>query len=266
MRSGIKVFLVTCVLVLITAAAAYAVKPPIPSMPSHYVVDLAGIIEDSVEMSLNRYLQELEQKTSAQMVILTITSLEGESIFDLSLTIAHDRWKLGQKDRDNGVLMLVAVQERKYRTQVGYGLEGVLPDSLVGSIGRQHLVPYFNKGDYSSGISAAALAMITEIASDANVEITGMPKMRTLPRNAYDRVQSRKPTLLGTIFTILFFIGLIYLFIRHPRLLVFLIMMNMLGGGRRGGWGGGGGFGGGFGGFGGGGGGGFGGGGAGGGW
>jgi uncharacterized protein len=263
MKSRIKFFLFIGILSLIFTTAVHAVKPPIPSMPSRYVVDLAGIIDDGIEMSLNGYLQELEQKTTAQMVILTVTSLEGESIFDLSLTIAHDKWKLGQKDKDNGVLMLVAVQDRKYWIQVGYGLEGVLPDSLVGSIGRQHLVPYFKKGDYSSGITAAAFAAINEIASEADVEITGMPRLRVRPGDAYGHGQSKKPTLLGTIFTILFFMGLIYLFIRHPRLLVFLIMMNMLGGGRRGGWGGGGGF---SGGFGGGGGGGFGGGGAGGSW
>ncbi len=248
---------------LVCAVAAYAVKPAIPEVPSRYVVDLAGVIDDSVEMSLNGYLQELEQKTTAQMVILTITSLEGESIFDLSLHIAHDKWKLGQKGKDNGVLMLIAVQDRKYWFQVGYGLEGVLPDSLVGSIGRQHLVPHFQKGDYSSGITAAALATISEIASDANVVITGMPKLKIRSRNTYGNGKRNKPTLLGTLLTILFFTGLIYLFIRHPRLLLFLIMMNMLGGGRRGGWSGGGGFGGGFGGGGGGG---FGGGGAGGSW
>ncbi|NOZ69028.1 MAG: TPM domain-containing protein, partial [Deferribacteres bacterium] len=136
-------------------------------------------------------------------------------------------------------------------------LEGIIPDSLAGSIGRQYLVPYFRKKDYSTGIAKATLALINIIASDAGVEITGMPKLRT--RSAY----RGKPTIAGTIFGILFVIGLVYLFIRHPRLLIFLFMMNMLGGGRGGGWGGGGGFGGGFGGGGGGG---FGGGGASGGW
>ena len=236
----------------------------IPAQPYNHVVDLAGIIDDNTEAVLNRYLLELEQKTTAQMIILTITSLEGQSIEDISIDIAHNKWRLGQKGRDNGVLLLVSLQDRKYRFETGYGLEGVLPDSLAGSIGRQYLVPYFQKGDYSNGIAAAALVVINTIADEAGVEISGMPRMQARSSSPDAR---RKPTLLGGILSILFFIGLIYLFIRHPRLLLFILMANMLGGGRRDGWGGGGGgFGGGGGSFGGGGGGGFGGGGASGGW
>jgi uncharacterized protein len=229
-------------------------------VPQRYVVDLANTINDNVEMSLNGYLQELEQKTTAQMVVLTINSLEGESLEDLSLHVAHDMWKLGQKGKDNGALLLVSIQDRKYRFEIGYGLEGVIPDSLAGTIGRQYLVPYFRKGDYSTGIFAASLAAINEIAADAGVEITGMPKLRNRSSHKMER---RKPTLLGSIFSILVIIGLIYMFIKHPRLMLLFLFMNMMGGGRRSSWGGGG-FGGG--GFGGGGGGGFGGGGASGGW
>ncbi len=256
-------FICLTVLLCLIAYTAFA-EIAIPSRPVNHVVDLAGIINTDIEAGLNRYLLELEQKTTAQMVILTINSLEGESIEDLSIRIAHDKWKLGQKGKDNGALLLVSVQDRKYRFEIGYGLEGALPDSLVGSIGREFLVPYFRKGDYSSGITAAALSAINEIAAESNVEIKGMPKLKA--RSAYNRgtARRRKPTLLGSIFSVLFFIGLIYMFIKHPRLLLLLLMMSMLGGGRRGAWGGGGGFGGGS--FGGGGGGGFGGGGASGGW
>jgi uncharacterized protein len=236
----------------------------IPERPLNYVVDLAGIINEDVEASLNRYLLELEQKTTAQMVILTINSLEGESIEDLSIRIAHEKWRLGQKGKDNGVLLLVSVGDRKYRFEIGYGLEGILPDSLVGSIGRSYLVPYFRKGDYSTGIFKATLAIIGEIASNQDVEITGTPKLRTYTASPHG-MKTRRPSVLSALFTILFFMALAYLFIRHPRLLLLLLMFSMIGGGRRG-WAGGGGFGGGFGSFGGGGGGGFGGGGASGGW
>ncbi len=247
-------------------AVTSSAETAIPDKPYNHVVDLAGIIDDNIEDGLNRYLLELEQKTTAQMIILTITSLEGQSIEDLSIDIAHKKWKLGQKGKDNGALLLVSLQDRKYRFETGYGLEGVLPDSLTGSIGRQYLVPYFQKGDYSNGIAAAALVVINRIADDAGVEISGMPKLRTGSPDPEGRSLGKKPTLLGSIFTILFFLGLIYMFIKHPRLLLLLLAMNMMGGGRRSGWGGGGGFGGGGGSFGGGGGGGFGGGGSSGGW
>jgi uncharacterized protein len=197
------------------------------------------------------------------MVVLTVMDLGGESIEDLSIRIAHDKWKLGQKGKDNGVLFLIAFKDRKYRIEVGYGLEGVLPDSLVGSIGRDVLVPYFRKGDYSGGIFATTLALANKIAADAGVKIEGMPLItyRTPPTG-----NGRPGSPLSTIVGIVFLIIMGILFIKNPRaFLLFLLFSSM--GGRRGPWGGGGGFGGGgFGSFGGGGGGGFGGGGASGGW
>ena len=259
-----KLLVMIAAAVLFLNAAVVSAEVVVPDRPLNHVVDLAGIIDANFEDGLNRYLLELEQKTTAQMVILTVKDLEGEDIFDASLSIAHDKWKLGQKGKDNGVLLMISLNDRKYWTQVGYGLEGVLPDSLTGSIGRQFLVPYFKKGDYSTGITAAAIAMINEIAADAGVEIIGMPKLRGRSSNQYGGAQRRKLTLPEKIFSVLFFIGLIYLFIKHPRLFMLFLMMSMMGGGRRSGWSGGGGFGGGS--FGGGGGGGFGGGGAGGGW
>lgn len=261
MKLRIKALVLLLSICFCLTALVSSTEIVIPDKPLNHVVDLAGIINDNAEANLNRYLLELEQKTTAQMVVLTINSLEGESLEDLSIKIAHEKWKLGQKDKGNGILLLISLQDRKYRLEIGYGLEGILPDSLVGSIGRDHLVPYFRKGDYSAGIFAATLAVISEIASDAEIEISGMPTLRSRPTSPYRTKERRKPTVLRTIFTILFFIGLIYLFIKHPRLLLFFLMFSMMGGGRRSGWGGGGG-----GGFGGGGGGGFGGGGASGGW
>jgi uncharacterized protein len=231
----------------------------IPEKPQTYVVDLAGIVNDTVKHRLNGYLQELEQKTTAQMVVLTIPDLGGDSIEDLSITIANDKWKLGQKGKDNGVLFLVAFKDKKYRIEVGYGLEGVLPDSLVGSLGRKLLVPYFKKGDYSDGIYATTLAVANIIAKHYGVKIEGMPVVEYSRQPAS---RGNSPSLFSSIIAVLFFIILGILFVRNPRaFLLFLLFSSM--GGRGGSWGGGGGFGGGgFGSFGGGGGGGFGGGGA----
>ena len=248
-------------LMLCAASAVYA--DDIPARPPAPVVDLAGIIDDSVKAKLNRYMRELEQKTTAQMAILTIKSLEGQPLEDLSITVAHDKWKLGQKGKDNGVLMMVALKDRKYRIEVGYGLEGILPDSLVGGIGRQYLVPYFKKGDYSGGIYAAALVIANKIADEAGVKISGLPAVtQTQPSKA----QKRSSGFFGKIISLLIFLVVFFIFIRNPRSFLALMLLSSMGG-RRGHWGGsGGGFGGGgSGGFGGGGGG-FGGGGASGGW
>ncbi|MBW1725729.1 MAG: TPM domain-containing protein [Deltaproteobacteria bacterium] len=255
------VFMAILFLCLVVGSVSHAAN--VPEKPPRYVVDLAGIIDDATENRLNGYLQELEQKTTAQEVILTIPSLEGESIEDLSLTIAHDKWKLGQKGKDNGVLLLISLKDQKYRIEVGYGLEGVLPDSLVGSLGRDLLVPYFRKGEYSTGIFTTALAIANKIAEASGVQIEGMPSVRYSTQPA----EKGEPAgIFNTIITIAFLIVLGILFIKNPRLFLMLLLFSSMGG-RRGSWGGGGGFGGGgFGSFGGGGGGGFGGGGASGGW
>jgi uncharacterized protein len=250
----VRPILTLALVLLVFSAAAVGHALEIPALPAAPVVDLAGIVDSGAETKLNRYLKELQTKTGAQMAILTVNSLEGQAIEDFSINIAHDRWKLGQKNKDNGVLIVVALSDKKYRIEIGYGLEGLLPDSLVGSIGRQYLVPYFKKGDYSTGIYAAAVIMANEIARDAGVEITGLPAVK----EAYPAKKSRKSSgILGKIFSLLFFVIMVILFIKNPRLfLAFLFLSSM--GGRSGRWGGsgggfgGGGFGGGGGGFGGG--------------
>jgi len=228
---------------LVVFATAISAAVSVPPQPPNYVVDLAGIIDSNAEASLNAYLKELELKTSAQMVVLTITSLDGEAIEEFSLNLAHDQWKLGRKGKDNGLLLLVSMQDRKYRFEVGYGLEAILPDSLVGSIGRQYLVPYFKKGDYSTGILTASLAVINTITTDAGVTLGDLPRMEV--RRGYGNVGEEGPSPMGKLLSLLFIVVMIYFFIRHPRLAFFLLMMTMMGGGRRSGWGGGGGFGGG---------------------
>jgi uncharacterized protein len=242
------IFLTLLILIFSTVSVGHAVE--IPPLPPDPVVDLAGIIDDSVQTKLNRYLRELEQKTTAQMAILTVKSLQGQSLEEFSITIAHDKWKLGQKGKDNGILLVVALNERKYRIEVGYGLEGILPDSLVGSIGRQYLVPYFRQGDYSGGIYAATLAIANEIAKDAGVKITGMPAAGT---GAPVKVRQKSTGFFGKIISLLFFLVILVIFIKNPRSFLALMLLSSMGG-RRGPWGGsGGGFGGGgFGSFGGG--------------
>lgn len=260
-KTRFTVFPAILFLCLVVGSISHATA--VPETPPRYVVDLAGMIDDATENRLNGYLQELEQKTTAQEVVLTIPSLEGASIEDFSITIAHDKWKLGQKGKDNGVLLLISLNDRKYRIEVGYGLEGLLPDSFVGSLGRDLLVPYFKKKDYSTGIFTTAIAIADKIADASGVQIEGMPAIKY---SAQPAEKGEPAGLFNTIVTVAFLIILGILFIKNPRLFLMLLLFSSMGG-RKGSWGGGGGFGGGgFGGFGGGGGGGFGGGGASGGW
>ncbi len=182
----VKRLLITVVLLAAACASVVSASTPQPpDMPRDYVVDLAGIVRSDLKSELNAYLQALEQKTTAQVLVLTVQTLDNQGIEEFALT-TKGKWKLGQKGKDNGVLIVVAVNDRKYRIEVGYGLESVLPDSLVGSIGREYFVPYFRTGDYSTGIYAGTVAVIRTIATHEGVSITNGSE-QTRPRGAYTR-------------------------------------------------------------------------------
>jgi len=250
----------------------------LPDQPRHYVEDLANVINANHERTLNGVLQELEQKTGVQYIILTLDTTGGVPIARYSVELAHDKWKLGQKGKDNGMLFVLATQDRKYWFTPGRGLEGFLTDNYLGRVGREVLRPALKRNQYSEGIAQANLVVVQKIAGQTGVTLTGMP---TLPRQPQPVRRSRR--LPGC--SSLFFLLMIVLFMggmgggMRRGMGGWLFWPMLFGGfggrggyGRSGSYGGGmfggssGGFGGSFGGFGGGGGGGFSGGGAGGGW
>lgn len=145
--------------------------------PGSYVEDRAGVMGGEARSALAGLLQELEQKTGAQFVILTVPSTEGVPIEQFSLERA-EQWGLGRKGKDNGLLLVIAVQDRKYRFETGYGLEQVLPDSLLGSIGRRYMVPRFRMGDYAGGITDAATLIARTIADAEGVKLEGLPETK----------------------------------------------------------------------------------------
>jgi uncharacterized protein len=263
-------------LIALAALSAIAAQAPagprdLPP-PRDYVEDRAGVIDAGVRSKLNRYLAELEQKTGAQMVVLTIPSTEGIPVEPFAIELAQ-HWKLGQKGKDNGVLVLIAVNDKRGRIEVGYGLEPVLPDGFCGSVGRNVIRPAFADANYSKHVYDAALILANKVAGAGGVKISGMPQ-RGLPASQGGRIHAYAPCCSFVIPLIIIMILLSAMTRRHrgyrrwgygggPRWLWFLLGSTMFSGRRYGGWGGGG-FGGGFGGgsFGGGGGGSFGGGGA----
>jgi uncharacterized protein len=141
--------------------------------PSGYVTDLAGIISTDTKARLESLCSELEQKTGAQMAIVTVASLDGESVE----TYAVDLFKqlgVGKKKDNRGMLLLVAPHERKYRIEVGYGLEPVINDARAGDAGRA-MVPFLRQGDYSKATEVAAWQLANYIAGDAGVTLSGRP-------------------------------------------------------------------------------------------
>jgi uncharacterized protein len=255
--------ILTLTFLLVLAKTGYG-QADLPT-PSHYVEDYANVVNDSDERSLNGVLQELEQKTGAQYIVLTVLSTGGLPIEQFSIELV-EKWKLGQKGKDNGMLFVLAKNDRRWRFEVGYGLEGFITDQYCSRTGRDVLVPYLRKGDYSRGIYEANLRIVHRIASEAGVSLTGMPKVTPVPVRNKRRGLPCCSALPFLIFLLLIFGGA-----GRGMGWWFLLPFMMGGFGGHGGYGrsgsfGGGSFGGGFGGFGGGMGGGFGGGGASGGW
>ena len=138
---GGKFWLAVGVLLILPALSWGEVFVPDPGT---YVVDSAGIIDPGTERQLEGWLRELEQKTTAQVKVLTVDSTQGEPFF--SFVHRHaEAWKLGRKGQDNGALIALALKERKVRIHTGYGLEGALPDSWAGSASRAVASQFFRQ-------------------------------------------------------------------------------------------------------------------------
>src|SRR3990172_3356206 len=124
-----------------------------------YVTDKTGTLSSSQIQTLENKLSGFDKETSTQVVVWMISSLEGESLEEKSIEIAEQNG-IGQKSKNNGVLLFIAKDDRKLRIEVGYGLEGALPDALCGQIIRKEITPKFKQGNFYEGISAGIDAII----------------------------------------------------------------------------------------------------------
>ena len=172
-----KRFIICLLLLLQTFVAAYAgAAPAIPPRPAAgsgiYVQDYAGVISDADKQQMLSLGAELDNKTTAQLAVLTINTLDGEPIEDYALKVLR-QWGIGSKEQNNGALIVVAVKDRRSRIEVGYGLEGSLPDGLTGRIQDQYMIPYFKEGNYSKGILQGYKAAAGKIAQGYNTELSG---------------------------------------------------------------------------------------------
>ena len=143
-----------------TPATAQAAPPALEL--SGRVVDAADIIAGPKEAELTRTLAMLEKETGVQIVGATTPSLNGRTITDYSLDLANS-WGLGNAERDNGLLLLVAPTERRVRIEVGYGLEASVRDEEASFIIQNEILPHFRSGEYETGITAAVDALIREV-------------------------------------------------------------------------------------------------------
>ncbi len=150
--------------------------------PQGLLNDYAGVLKPQERSALAKVLNDLEARTTAQLAVVTVGSLEGGQIDDFAVKL-FNKWGIGQKGKDNGVLLLVAVKDRKARIEVGYGLEAILPDALAGRVLDEQLFPAFRQERYADGLLAAArrLAAIIARGEEAPKGVRGPRRVAATP-------------------------------------------------------------------------------------
>ena len=140
--------------------------------PVGYVNDFAEIISPAVETKLETRLESFTASTSNELAVVTLKSLEGDTVENTAVAL-FEQWGIGQKDKDNGVLLLVVPNERELKIEVGYGLEPVLTDSRAGTIIRDVITPKFKENDYDSGITDGVEAILAVLAGQEITQSAG---------------------------------------------------------------------------------------------
>ena len=232
-----QIALWTLLLALAAALPVCAANQPWPK-PANYVSDYANVVSDREEAQINQLARTLDQKTKAQLAIVTITNLKerGYATIEEAAVALFEQWGVGQKGEDNGLLVLVSVNDRKWRIEVGYGLEGDIPDSIASRMGRNLLPDAFRAGRYGQGLTDLSVALVAKIAETKNIPLSEFNlSANTARSNPRQNERGRKSG--GGFLPIIFGIIMFVFFIRNPQM--FLLWMLMGGGRGRSHWGGG---------------------------
>ncbi|HEX4027333.1 MAG TPA: YgcG family protein [Rhizomicrobium sp.] len=231
MRLLAAVFAFLCLILPATAAPDSPATPNFPKLTGR-VVDDANILSQTTRDDLTQKLAALEQKTSRQLVVVTIPSLQGYEISDYGYQLGR-AWGIGQAKLNNGILLIVAPTEHKVRIEVGYGLEPIVTDALSEVIIQTQILPKFRGGDFNGGVEAGVDALVQQLSLD-----TSDAEKRAAAAEQHQPQGDQGGGGLGGFIILLFIFIAIFRVFGGWGLLPFLFM----GGGRGGGWGGGGGW------------------------
>src|SRR5206468_9486695 len=164
--------------------------------PTDYVNDFAHVLDQTTIAQLDNICQQIDQKAHAQIAVVTINSLDGSDIESYAVDLFH-KWGVGSKATNRGVLILLAVKDHKYRLEVGYGLEPILPDGKVGGFGRE-MVPLLRQGDYSGALLQLTNEIARVIAADRGVTLGSLTSQQPRP----DRQRGTGGSPLGILLLI----------------------------------------------------------------
>ncbi len=163
----------TWLLLVVLAGAARAAEVQIPT-PTSPIMDLVGVLDQSTRQQLLGVIQEVRDRTGAEIAILIVPSTAPMGAEQYSVAV-FDRWKIGQRGKDNGLLFLVATQDRRLWITTGYGLESILPDGKIGAIRDQDIVPFFRQDRYAEGILNGTRALASVILAGAGTGAAARP-------------------------------------------------------------------------------------------
>jgi len=166
---------VSAILWIVLAAVSAPTEPIASLRASNYVNDFAGVLDAATQARLNDLCLQVEQKAHAQIAVVTVKSLDGQDVVSYAVAL-YQKWGIGAKGKDRGVLILLATHDRKYWTTVGYGLEPILPDGKVGGFGRA-AVPLLRSGDYAGAVTLMTARVASVIAQDAGVTLENQPSL-----------------------------------------------------------------------------------------
>lgn len=164
-----KLFLILLLLTSIVQA-----QPKVPEFWGHFVYDEAEVLSAAAVDNLEAMLLAHQDSTTNQVAVFIVPSLEGATLEEFSLHVAHDVWKLGKAKTDNGVLLLIAIEDRKMRIEVGHGLEGSLPDAVASQIIRNEIAPRFREQDYDGGVTAGVEAILKAVKNEYTANLTNV--------------------------------------------------------------------------------------------
>ena len=168
---------ISYLLVLLAFVFVLALPVLAQSFPNYhgFVNDFANIISDEKEKELEELLSAFERETSNEVALATVNSLEETTVEDYAVRL-FEKWQIGKKDKDNGLLFLIAPNERKMKIEVGYGLEGIITDGIAGSILDRNVAPYFKADEMEKGVEEGAKAIVAKIrAGEPAEDIVGQP-------------------------------------------------------------------------------------------
>ena len=214
MKHFFKVFLVVA-----TLSFSSSLANALPTTPQGFVSDEAGVISEHNQQKLEALLQNFEKNSTIEIAIATTNNLAGDTIEGYAVKI-FEKWGIGKKGKDNGILFLIAPKDRKVRFEIGYGLEGTVNDALAGKILDKAVMPAFRNGNLERGIISGTVTLVDFISKQKNINFKGDLNFQLSSK------KTRTKTPIPWYLKLPLLLILIFLFIKHPWLFLYVLMSS----------------------------------------